>query len=379
MGADRLKGLAVGLGGIVVITPVFFWLSDTLPHSVPALFLLLPISLTGVLADRTTAAFVALIAAVTYAIAFLPPIGGIRIGLTEDVFVFVAFLVVALVVSSLAGPGARAEAEVLDDQRVALLRSVSHDLRNPLSTIRAASTDLLGDARYDDEARDELLELMAEESDRLDRIVGNLLSVSRVQAGALVPSLAPEPLDDLVAESVARLARFGIAPPQGDLGPAPLTVLADRVQVDQVLTNLLENAHRHATRPGAVRIAARADDQVATVSVSDDGRGFDADALRHRFQAFSSSGEGSVGLGLTVCKAIVEAHGGTITIGEEPAGGARVSFTLPLATSRGARPGDRGPGRPADGPGEGTRSEGLRGDRGRQRGGGAGLTPSRDA
>ena len=154
----------------------------------------------------------------------------------------VTFVIVALLVSLLAGVAGRAE-RGRDAQRSVLLRSVSHDLRNPLATIRAASAELRDGLVTDDAARTELLDLVVAESDRLDRIVGNLLSLSRVEAGKLAPDREPEELDEIVGSSVRRLAaqqRIEVRLPD-DLPDVDV----DRTQIDQVLTNLLENALRH--------------------------------------------------------------------------------------------------------------------------------------
>lgn len=328
--STRLRGAAVGFAGVALVTGLCLSLGRDLSHAVPALMLLVPVVLTTVMTDRWVALPVAAVAAFVFALAFIPPIGQVQIGLTEDVFVLVAFVVVSLTIGTFSG-GLRTQAndaELLDQQRAVLLRGVSHDLRSPLSTIRSISTELLdSDLEYDADTRDELLGRVRDESERLDRIVGNLLSVSRVQAGALIPTLEPESIGQLARHSVARLHAVDTHTITVDVPTSLPDVLVDSVQIDQVLTNLIENALRHTPPGSRIALTAHPADDRVRVTVADNGPGFAADGA-DRFQPFQGSGGASVGLGLAVCKAIVEAHGGTISVRDEPSGGAAVSFTV---------------------------------------------------
>ena len=280
---------------------------------------------------------------------FIPPIGGVHIELAEDAFVLVTFVVVAVIVSALKGPRTRpVDTEFIDNRRAVLLRGVSHDLRTPLTTIRAISTELLdGGGNYDDRTRNQLLGRVVDESLRLDRIVGNLLSVGRVQAGALIPNLEPESVEHLIHRSSSRLNRSGSHAIVIDVGPDLPDVSADAVQVDQVLTNLIENSLKYSPPESLIRISARAVDsstggaQFVEITISDTGPGFSAEALNSLFQPFHGLDHTSTGLGLAVCKAVVEAHGGTIAVRDEPSGGAHVRFSLSVHRDA-APPPDRG-------------------------------------
>jgi two-component system sensor histidine kinase KdpD len=221
--------------------------------------------------------------------------------------------------------------EEIDRQRSMLLRSVSHDLRTPLASIRAVTTDLRDGFSYDPRLRDELLDLMSDEADRLDRIVANLLSLSRIEAGALLPDLTPTDLAEMIESSTARLSRLLKDHPLSVEVPPDLPpVAADYVQIDQVLTNLLENAARH-TPPGTpvvVRAEAVGHGGGVTVSVSDAGPGVDPAVRDEVFEPFRSGTTTTTGVGLAICKAIVEAHGGTLSLRDSPSGGADLRFTL---------------------------------------------------
>ena len=281
----------------------------------------MPIAAASLLGGWRRSVVVSFAAALTYALAFLPPIGHVRIGLTRDVFVLVTFELVAIVVGVVAGR--RLPPAGGDD----VLRAVSHDLRTPLSTIRAASTDLLEGVHRDESSRAELLGLVVSESERLDRIVGNLLNHSRVRSGTLVPLAHPS-----TSRRSSPCRRPGCS--DSSSGPVVVDVAADlplvsvdAVQLDQVIANLVENSARHAPPGEPITISARRHAGHVRVVVVDEGPGFSPDARRQAFQP-SRSPDGAAGIGLAVCKAVVEAHGGSIAV--LPGPGSSVAFTLPL-------------------------------------------------
>ncbi|MGH9281988.1 MAG: sensor histidine kinase, partial [Acidimicrobiales bacterium] len=350
------------------VTAVLVPLRSRTSPATPALLLVLPVVVAGVLGGRRASLLTAVAATAAYDLAFLEPYWKAEVDVADDVVALAVLLVVAGTVGSLvaraaarrrAAEQATGEArrlhdevavvaaersrlaeeatrlavlEQVDQQRAALLRSVSHDLRTPLATIRAVTSDLASGAGYDEETARELLTLVVDEAERLDRIVANLLDLSRIEAGALRPELQAVALDELVANRVRRLARlFRQVRVQVEL-PADLPLVdADYTQLDQVLTNLLENAARHAPARSTVRIGGRRREGMVEVWISDEGVGvarFDKDRLFEPFRR--GEGSSSSGVGLAICKAVVEAHGGTIRVEPEPGGGARFCFTVPV-------------------------------------------------
>ena len=225
--------------------------------------------------------------------------------------------------------------EEVDRQRSALLRSVSHDLRTPLVTIRAVSSELRSEELFDARTRDDLLDLVSSEAERLDRLVGNLLSLSRIDAGALQPHVEVVEFGELVDGCVRRLRRLfsGISLEVAVDPDLPL-LLADPGLLDQVLTNLLENAVRHGgshIRISATTVDGTASPRHVTVTIDDDGPGLGGVDRDHLFEPWNTLGKGSLsGVGLAICKAIVEAHGGKIWVDDNTSGGARFGFTLPV-------------------------------------------------
>lgn len=227
---------------------------------------------------------------------------------------------------------ARLAAERTAHARDEVLAVVSHDLRNPLNTILAASTDLQSGTDYDAATQKRLLDLIIDETRRLDRIVDNLLGLSRLQAGALVPTLEPVAVSELVEHCRSRFALIGDDGDRLDVvEPVPdVDVDVDPVQIDQVLTNLVENSVRHAHAPVHVTVSVAEHGSMVEWRVCDDGPGFSPAARADLFRPFRSTG-GSSGLGLTLCKAVVEAHGGTLTIDDSAGQGASIRFTVPRA------------------------------------------------
>jgi two-component system sensor histidine kinase KdpD len=205
---------------------------------------------------------------------------------------------------------------------------VSHDLRSPLATIRAVAGDLRDGVAYDDATRTELLGSVCDEAERLDRLVGNLLSLSRIESGALRPERQAVDVDELVSTRLAALRRlFPRARIQVDVPPDLPLVDGDYSQLDQVFTNLLENASRYAPPGSTVRISARRAGRMVELRVADEGIGIPEHERQRVFEPFRrGEGSRSSGVGLAICKAIVEAHGGTIAV-ERTGGGGGATFT----------------------------------------------------
>ena len=317
---------------------------------------------------RPAALITALAGAAVFSFSFVPPYDRVSIASAEDWVALVVFLVVAMVLGTLVAMEAerreaaeeRAEEvrrlfehnqqltaerarlqedanrvalmERVDEQRSALLRSVSHDLRTPLATIRTVASDLREGTLYSVATREQLLDLVGDEAERLNRIVENLLSLSRIETGALQPERQAVALDEMVEDRVRKLERLlRHVQVEVDLPPSLPLVGADYVQLDQVISNLLENAARHAPDGSTVRIGARVSGPMVEVSVADQGDGVPAAERDRIFEPFRRShGSSSSGVGLAICKAVIEAHGGDVGVDAAPGGGARFWFTVPI-------------------------------------------------
>ncbi len=229
--------------------------------------------------------------------------------------------------------------EEIDRWRSALMGAASHDLRTPLASIKTAVSSLRQvDAHLGPDDRAELLELIELQSDRLARLVTNLLDMTRIEAGTLELRPTTIGFDELVGEALASLGGL-VAPDRISVdAPADLPLLhLDHVLMSQVLANVLENAERLSPDDSIISVSARtAPGSGATrveIAVSDEGPGIAREERERVFEMFSQNGGGGrAGLGLAIAKAFVEAHGGLIWIDPDVGRGARVVFTVPCGT-----------------------------------------------
>jgi two-component system sensor histidine kinase KdpD len=224
--------------------------------------------------------------------------------------------------------------------KTALLDSVSHDLRTPLASIRVAAGSLMDPALdHDPAARQERAAVIDREADRLNRLVSNLLDMSRIDAGDLRARLEPFPLEDLVDTTLGRLTDLLEGHPLTVAMPADLApVEVDPVFIDQVLSNLLENAARHSPPGAPIRVhAAEATEATVRLTVEDGGPGVAPESLGLLFQKFSRvprAGEGSrrgSGIGLAVVRGLVEAMGGRVGARASELGGLAIDVDLRAA------------------------------------------------
>ncbi len=228
---------------------------------------------------------------------------------------------------------AQVDAET-NELRAAMFSSVTHDLRTPLASIKAGVTSLLDPSVHHGERQQrDLLQTVLEETDRLNRLVGNILDLAKIRAGALIPRRARTAVDE-VAEAVVgrigpRAAAAGVRV-ELDLGDALPEIAADPMQLDQVMTNLLENAVRHSPGGGVVRLQVGVVPRAVRVRVTDEGAGIDLAERERVFEAFyrgqDSPESPGAGLGLAIAKAVVTAHGGKIWV--EPAAGRGTTFVF---------------------------------------------------
>jgi two-component system sensor histidine kinase KdpD len=240
---------------------------------------------------------------------------------------------------------ARVEAE-RNRLRAALFSSVTHDLRTPLASIKASVTSLLDEAAvHDAEQQRDLLRTVLEESDRLNGLVGNILDLARVRAGALVPAKELTAMEDVLDSVLHRMrSRLADVRVRTIVRPDVPDIPMDPVQIDQVLSNLLENAVRFSPPGGEVLVSVSLWRGSVQVRVADQGPGIPREDRERVFEAFyrrdSGDGRGGSGLGLAIARAVVLGHGGRIWIEGAPSGGTAVVFELPAT---GAEPAQQEP------------------------------------
>jgi two-component system sensor histidine kinase KdpD len=228
----------------------------------------------------------------------------------------------------------RSETERL---RNSLLSAVSHDLRTPLATITGSASALVEqEAGLDPAARRELALAIQEEADRLNRLVHNLLEMTRLESGGIHVRKDWHPLEEVVGSALARVEkRLGARRVDTDLPPDLPLVPLDPLLIEQVLINLLDNAIKYTPEGSPIEISASMEDRTLHVAVADRGPGFAPGEETRVFDKFyrgqAAGTRSGAGLGLAIARGIVEAHGGRITAEPRPGGGALFRFSLPLA------------------------------------------------
>jgi len=305
------------------------------PANIVMLFLL-TVFLVAWLLGRGPALLAAFLAVALFDFFFIQPHFSFAVADAQHLITFAVMLAVALVTGQLAAVARerlryvemvqetrmQAEAERL---RHSILASLSHDLRTPLAALVGLADTLVLARPKLPPPHDETARALRDQAQSLAEMVNNLLELARLTQGRQPLNLEWQPLEEIVGAAIQRLGPVLDAHPVSvDLDPGLPLLQFDAVLLERVLGNLLDNAAKH-TPPGTlVFVEARVRGDVAEVSVRDSGPGFPSEA---GFDA-----PASLGLGLSICQAIVTAHGGKLRLENGPDGGARVTFTLPLGT-----------------------------------------------
>ncbi len=237
---------------------------------------------------------------------------------------------------------ARAEAHQESERlRTLILDSITHDLRTPLTSIKGATGTLLSTESVSSEDQHELLTIIEEETDRLNRLIGQALETAQIETHEVHMAFAPTDLQNVIDEArdncswIAATHRLSVAIPR-----LPL-VLADRAMIAKVISNLLGNAAKYSPAGSAISISAELHRSEVVVSVEDRGAGIDPAEQSLIFERLYRSRTHSehtngTGMGLAISRAIVESHGGRLTVISDPDSGSVFSFTLPLAVVGGS-------------------------------------------
>jgi len=346
-----------------------------------ALVMVLGVTAVAVTSGSGAALLAAVLCGLGFNFFFIPPVHTWSITGPQNWIAFGVFVAVAIIVGQLSAHATRkaeeaeqrrveferlsldsrrafeeaAQAEMLrrsEKMKTALLDAVTHDLRTPLTSIKVSATTLLGEGRDDTiprEGRRELLEVIDEEADRLNRFIDEMTELARIEAGRLPLERAAAPVEEIVSNAIDRagkiLARHTIAV-QIEPGLPPLDV--DAIAISAVVFELLENAAKYSPPDSRIEVRARTiDPMTAEISVADDGRGIPP-ALRERvFEKFFRGGDDATaespqiragfGLGLAIARGIVEAHGHHIWASSGQDGrGTVVAFTVPCAPAAAA-------------------------------------------
>ncbi len=315
---------AASLGAVALVSVAVFALKPAAPVvslGVLYLFAVLPVA---ALWGLRYALAVSVVSMLVFNWFFLPPTHTFQLRDSENWVALAVYLVTAVSVSTLATRRRHLERE--DIAKTAVLRSVSHDLRSPITAILTASEVAAGDVS--DAEREELLESIRLQAARLDRLVGNLLDLSRLEAGAAAPELEVWPIDGLVARALEAVGPAGESI-DVSLPPDLPAVQVDAAQLEHVLVNLLENALKFSP---LVEVTVAESNGEVIVRVADNGPGIAADQRDAIFEPFTrgSRGNGSrgAGLGLAIARGFIDVNGGRLWL--EPDAGHGTTFALAL-------------------------------------------------
>jgi two-component system sensor histidine kinase KdpD len=284
---------------------------------------------------RGPALLASALAVLAYDFFFVTPSFTLAVADERHLVTFATLFIVGLSISALADAARRAARKAdTEELRSSLLSAVSHDLRTPLAAITGAATTLRDrSADLQPGQHAELIGAICDEAERLERLVGNLLDMSRLQSGVLEVKREWVPLEEVVGAALAQTERqLETRPVRVELPRGLPLVPVDPVLLEQVFCNLLDNAARYTPAGAAVTISARAVERAVEVNVDDAGPGLEPGSEARVFEKFYRGPVKSpgAGLGLAICRGVIEAHGGTLRAGRSPLGGARFTLTLPL-------------------------------------------------
>jgi two-component system sensor histidine kinase KdpD len=272
---------------------------------------------------------------------FLPPLYTFRITDPSNIVTLFFFSVVALIAGNLAAQ-LRKHAVTAETERLrsAMLTSLSHDLRTPLASILGAAGGLLAHRQtLNDSAQVDLIETIQEEAERLHRFIANLLDMTRLEAGAIVPRLDAVDLSDVAGTALRRAEQILAGHRVTMEIPRDLPLLrVDPVLFEQVLFNLFDNAAKYAPLGTSITMQAKMDGPIIHMEIADEGKGIPAGDLERVFDKFyraqaGDSRRAGTGLGLAICRGFLQAMSGAIVAKNKESGsGAVFVITLPVAT-----------------------------------------------
>ena len=367
--------------GIISVTALLAPIRDQINHTTVALALLLVILFVATLWGSRPALLASVLGMICFNFFFLPPVGTFHIADPDNWIALAAFLITAITAGQLSARAKRraeeaeagrreierlynelqdaferaSHAEALKQSeklKTALLDAVTHDLRTPLTSIKASITTLLDDAHeetdgeqpvtLDAESRQEMLEVINEESDRLNRFIGGLIELARIEAGEMHLRRRWGAVDEIVSAALARAKALTRGHEvEVEIESELPVVRVDERALSEVVYTLIDNAAKYSPPGTVIRINARCDSEgLIQIAVEDKGDGIPTELRERVFDKFfratrdgdiSTHQPSGTGMGLAIARGIVEAHDGKIWIESSANGkGTRVVFTLPI-------------------------------------------------
>jgi two-component system sensor histidine kinase KdpD len=339
-----LKEYITAVVGVSALTIACWLLTPLTGYAAISLIFLLGVLLAGMVLSRGPVLLVAALSALSWNFLFIPPLFTLHIAKIEDALTFAAYFIIAITVGGLtaqlkAREHLAAQVQVAQESerlRKTLLDCVSHELKTPLAAIAAASQELsrLTENIQDPRIFKELADEIRDGSHRLNRVVNNLLDMNRLGSGVIRPNREWCDVRELLQSAVdteheslnGRDIRLDV---QDEI---PLA-LVDHALIEQAVAKLLSNAGSHTAPNLPIEIDAEYTNENLVISVSDRGPGIPPEATERLFEKFYRGDDrktGGLGLGLSIARGLIEAHGGTLTVENRDGGGARFVIRLPV-------------------------------------------------
>lgn len=347
-----LNKYTLSLAFVALASGIGLWVHRELEPTNLVMVYLLAVVLTAAFLGRGPAILASFLSVLAFDVLFVPPKFSITVYDAQYLVTFAGLLIVGLVISELTSRIREKTIRDLERERnielmkekeklqTALLSSISHDLRTPLVSITGALSSLSQDvSSFDPEARKDLIDAAYEETVRFNRLVGNLLDMARVEAGALRVHSKLCDLRDLIGSALHQLDdRLEKRQVQILIPKEMPEIPADFTLLMRVFVNLIDNAVKYSPSDSPIRVSAKLAGDWVRIGVKDEGFGVPKEDLKRIFGKFYRAVKPrqitGTGLGLSICKGIVEAHGGEIWAENNPDKGATFVVSLPLAEKR---------------------------------------------
>lgn len=352
---SRWKRNVISLGAVVLVTLAFLPFNQLVNQTEVALALLLVVLFASTLFGSTSGLFASVLATLCFNFFFLPPFHTLEISDANNLVAFAAFVITALIAGQLSGYARRraeesetrkveierlyeelrgafeqaSEAEALrrsEKLKSALLDAVTHDLRTPLTSIKASATTLIEDAdepMLDHDSRREFLNIIDEETDRLNDFIEGMVGIAKIEAGALQLRQRSASVEEIVSNAIDRLANsLGSRSLETHIASDLPNVFADAASISEVVYTLIDNAVKYSADGTRIRVSAEEKGSgTLVINVEDQGRGISQEMREKVFDKFFRVDDSDIhrtgsglGLGLAIAKGIVESQGGSITI-----------------------------------------------------------------
>lgn len=371
---SRWKRHAISLGAVLLVTLAFVPFNQMINQTEVALALLLVVLFASTLFGSTSGLLASVMAVLCFNFFFLPPFHTLEISDANNLVAFAAFVITALIAGQLSGYARRraeeseerkAEIERLYEElrgafeqaseaeglrrseklKSALLDAVTHDLRTPLTSIKASATTLIEDAdepMLDHESRREFLDIIDEETDRLNDFIEGMVGIAKIEAGAMQLKQRSASIEEIVSNAIDRSSNsLGARTIETQIANDLPNVYADAASISEVIYTLIDNAAKYSAEGTRIRISAvKGTDESLLISVQDQGVGVDVAVREKIFEKFYRGGDSDIhrtgsglGLGLAIAKGIVESQGGSINVADGE-NGFVTKFTVALSVNR---------------------------------------------